>query len=105
MLNPQIFSTSFSHISEEASLGIRQSPRGLIEYFYLRAIGQTGTLELLVKEATAKSLQPLLYSFFIINIFKRTCSKEENLGRTENRNEENNIRKNHAVRTALQGLL
>ena len=69
---PYKFSISLSHIAELASLGILQSPRGLIEI--LPTLGPSG------KEESGK---PFLDGFFIIRIFECRSCQIEYLGRPE----------------------
>lgn len=58
-------------MAEFASLGIRQSPLGLIEILpTLGPIRQAGTFELLIEEAAEKDSQPFLDCLFIIITFE-----------------------------------
>ena len=76
-------SHSFSHIAALASLGIRQSPRGLRETEPTSDRRAGTKLELLLEEASAKCGQPFLDDFFIVRIAEGYACQIEYLAGAE----------------------
>ena len=82
-------SHSFSHEAALASLGIRQSPRGLSDTdptlgrSHFGTIGQARAFELLLKETAAEYSKPFFDCCLIVCITKSDTCQEEYLGGTK----------------------